>query len=78
VKEYTGMLKVYTIHCPICGTIIAHLKDSTLEYEIIEDMDEIIEACNKYNTDRFPFAGLNGNFLNTGELYEYIMKNKRK
>ena len=65
------MLKLYTTHCPKCKVIEKKLAMKNLEYEQVEDMDEILKAAEKAGVNSAPLLE-----LEDGKILDFIEANK--
>ena len=50
------MLKLYSTHCPVCNAVIRVLKDKNIEFEEIDDQQEVEKVAEEYNIEAVPFA----------------------
>jgi len=71
------MMKVYSTNCPKCRILVKKLSDSNLEYEVIENPDEIYLASEKYNIKEAPFAVIDDKVYNYVEALRMALDNPR-
>ena len=49
-------MRVYSTGCPKCQVLVRKLNDKGVDYELIEDIDEVLAASNKYDIKEAPFV----------------------
>ena len=59
------MIKLYSTNCPKCKILIKKLQESKINFDLIEDLDEILKVSNKFNIQEAPFIVVNGDKLLT-------------
>lgn len=57
------MIKLYSTNCPKCKILIKKLQDAKINFDLIENLDEILEASNKFNIQEAPFIVVNDEIL---------------
>ena len=51
-------MKVYSTGCPKCQVLLRKLNEKGVDYELIDDIDEVIAASDKYDIKEAPFVVL--------------------
>lgn len=64
-------MKLYTTHCPKCKVIEKKLAEKGLEFELIDDMDEIRKVADKCGVTSAPLL-----LVDTGEVLDFVAANK--
>lgn len=52
-----AVTKLYSTGCPRCKILAKRLDAAGIEYDVIDDMDEIMKACKAIGTDMVPVLG---------------------
>lgn len=65
------MIKLYTTHCPKCKVLEKKLALKNLEYEQVEDMDEIMKAAERAGINSTPLLE-----LEDGKILDFMEANK--
>lgn len=66
--------ELYSSHCPQCMIIEQMMNKNKIEFEVIDDEDNIRLMAGKNNISSMPFADMNGVVMEIKELREYIKK----
>ena len=66
------MLKVYSTNCPKCKILEKKLTGLGKEFELIDDLTEVMEASEKYNIKEAPFVVLDDKVYNFAEVIKAL------
>lgn len=67
-----GKIVFYTIHCPKCKILQQLLSDKHLDFEIVDNKDEVLKVADENHIQSAPFAIIDGKCYDTKELQEWI------
>lgn len=67
------MIVLYSNDCPRCKIVKASLEEKNIPFEIISDMDQIIEISEKYGEKSLPFAVIEGEFYGSKKLQKWVI-----
>jgi len=59
-------MKLYSTHCPKCKVLEKKLAEKNVEFELIDDIDKVIETANKLGVNSAPLL-----VLDTGEVLDF-------
>ena len=68
------MLKYYSTHCGTCETFCWLMDARSIQYDLIDNEQEVKEAAEKWHTNVFPFAVIDGVYYSTQQLLDYILQ----
>lgn len=68
------MITYYSTHCGTCETFCWLMDARNIRYILVDDETEVTRAMEKFNTNIFPFATIDGVFYNTQQLLDYILE----
>lgn len=68
------MIKLYTINCPNCKALESMLDKKGVEYEKIEDKDEIVEKGREVHILSAPFLEVDGEYLKFVDAMKWVSK----
>lgn len=66
------MIKFYTIHCPKCKILEMKLKQTNLEFETIDNEDEVVHVGNEHGIRQAPFIEVDGEYLKFEDAVKFI------
>jgi hypothetical protein len=66
------MITLYSTGCPKCKVLEKKLTDKGLEFTIISDVEQILKAADKANTDFTPILEVNNNFMDYQQAEVWI------
>lgn len=72
------MILFYSNHCPRCKGIQAILDSKGISYEQITDIEEILQAAEKFGEASMPFAVIDGIFYNTKDFQKWVIAQEAK
>ena len=66
------MIKVYSTNCPKCRILVKKLNDSGLEFEVIDNLDEVLAASEEFNIQEAPFSIIDEKAYNFMDTIKFI------
>lgn len=66
------MVKFYTIECPKCKVLEMKLKQSKLDYEKIDDVDQVVKVGTENGIMGAPFIEAEGKFYTFADAVKYV------
>ena len=66
------MVTLYTTGCPKCKVLKKKLELAGIEFKAVDNMDEIMKACEKAGTTSVPLLGVDNNVLTFGAAAQWI------
>jgi len=66
------MLTVYSTNCPKCKILEKKLDLANKEYKLINDLDKVNEASEKYNIQEAPFVVIDEKVYNFTEMVKAL------
>lgn len=64
------MVKLYSTHCPKCNVLEKKLKENNIEFEIIDDVDEVVAFGREHEINSAPILDFDG------KIMDFIAANK--
>lgn len=65
-------MTVYSTGCPQCKVLKLKLADKNVDFNLVEDKDEVIKAAEKYGMTNVPFMVIEDKAYNFVESIKYI------
>ena len=66
------MINFYTTHCAQCMVAEQTMKRKGIQFNVIDDMDAILEIADKNGIGGAPFAEIDGEFYRFPDLMKFI------
>jgi len=66
------MVTLYTIHCPNCKVLERALDKSTIEYEMVDDTDKVVEKGRELHYGHAPFMIVDGELLDFAASMKFV------
>lgn len=66
------MIVAYSTNCPKCKILKKKLESSGLEYEFIEDEEEVLRVAREHNILEAPFTIIDGEVLNFSQTIKAL------
>lgn len=70
------MLRLYSTHCPKCKAAEIKLSRSGLEYEIVDDQEEVLRVGREHGIQSAPILEADGEFMDFSAAIKYISEAK--
>lgn len=68
-------VKMYTTHCPKCNVMERKLKEANIEFEEIDDNDEVLRVATSLGFTMAPLLEVDGRVMDFKDGIEWIRKN---
>ena len=66
------MITLYSTHCPKCQVLEQKLKQKNIEFDIVSDMDTIVEYGREHNIKSAPILDIDGQPYDFMKALEYV------
>ena len=66
------MIKLYSTNCPKCKVIEMKLKQANVEFEVITDIDKVVEVGKANGLTSAPILQVDNNYYDFAKAVEYI------
>ena len=66
------MITLYSTHCPKCNILEGLMKKKGMEFNLVDNQEEVLKIAGENNIVSAPFAKIDDKFYTTKELQEYI------
>lgn len=69
-------ITLYTTHCPKCVMLEKLLKNNDLEFEIVDDVEQVLDIADKNGIMSAPILVVNNNVMTYNTATEWIKEAK--
>lgn len=66
------MIKLYSSHCPKCSVMEKKLKAKNIEFEVVDNGEEVLEAAKKCGLNSLPLLEVDGKIMDFIEANKWI------
>lgn len=66
------MVKLYSTHCPKCNVLEKKLKENNIEFEIIDNIDDVIAFGREHDKNTAPLLDIDGKVMDFIEANRYL------
>ena len=71
------MIVLYTIHCARCKVLEMKLKQTGLEYSVVDDEDAVVNAGKEHGITGAPILEVDGEFLKFEDAVKFVNEHRR-
>lgn len=65
-------ITLYTIHCPSCKVLQMKLDKKQIQYEVVEDAEEVIKKGIESNIKSAPLLDVDGTVMNFSDALKWL------